>query len=114
MRRLVGASLLLAMLVAVPTIDLYAQKDKKKADADADKPAVDSSKLKGGEFVGILKTVPGTDRVFILTNEIQKLVPNGKANANALKNNNNASRVMNIQNQIANDQRVMNTARTPQ
>jgi hypothetical protein len=107
MRRLVGASLLGFVFLALPAFELYAQKDKKK-----DAPAVDSSKL-SGEFVGTLKTTPGSDRVFILTTETQKLIPpknyNPRSGGNA-----NVSRVLSLQNQLANDQRQIQTARSPQ
>ena len=73
MRRLVCA-VLLSGLVVVPSIQLHAQKDKKKTDAPA---PVDSAKL-SGEFVGTVKTTPGTDRLFIVSVEVKKLVPTNK------------------------------------
>jgi hypothetical protein len=111
MRRLVGASLLTFVFLAVPAIELHAQKDKKKKDDKPDTPAVDSSKL-SGEFVGTLKSTPGTDRVFILTTETKKLVL--PKNYNAKSGSNNVNRIVQLQNQLANDQRQIQTARTPQ
>jgi len=108
MRRLVCA-VLLSGLVAVP-LELHAQKDKKKMDAPA---PVDSAKLTG-EFVGTVKTTPGTDRLFIVTVEVKKLVPTGKNPGAYRGNNGTVNRILNLQNKIARDQAQMQSARNPQ
>jgi hypothetical protein len=106
MRRLVGASLLTLALLAACAVELHAQKDKKK-----DQPAVDSAKLHG-EFIGTLKTTPGTDRVFIVSVETKKLVL--PKNYNPRNGNANTNRVTNLQNQINNSIRQAQNARSPQ
>src|SRR5262245_1576461 len=102
MRRLVCASLLLIAFLAVPSVELHAQKDKKKMDAP-DKTPVDSAKL-SGEFIGKLKNTPGTDRIFVITSETKKLVPTGKGGARIGGNYGGANRIITLQNNIANDQ----------
>src|SRR5260370_37189574 len=75
MRRFVGASLLVFVVLAASAFELQAQKEKM-----ADKPAaIDSAKL-SGEFYGTAKNTPGSDRTFIVTVETQRLVPHGKPN----------------------------------
>jgi hypothetical protein len=74
MRRLVGIALL-AGLVFLSALNVYADEE------DKDRPkttTIDSSKLNADEFVGILKTVPGTDRMFTLEVQSVKYVPAGK------------------------------------
>jgi hypothetical protein len=110
MRRLVGRILLLIAILAVPSLDLHAQKDKKKK-MDNKESAVDSSKLTG-EFVGILKSVPGSDRIFLLESETKRLVYTGKGNPGRV--NNNVNRILQLQNRIAQDQRQLATAKSPQ
>src|SRR5262245_21594449 len=68
LRRLFGVSLLGGLLVIVPAPDAQAQK-KPDGKKPLDKPA-DAEKLTGGEFVGILKSTPGSDRMF--TVEVEK------------------------------------------
>src|SRR5262245_4557018 len=104
MGRLTGSSLLLllTLLVALPSDALHAQKDKDKKKMDApDVKAVDSAKL-SGEFVGSLKSTPGSDRNFIVTVETPRLVPTG--NAPRINGNNNVTRIIQLQNNIVRDQ----------
>jgi len=112
MRRLVGASLLTLAFLAACAVEAHAQKDKKKDDKK-DQPAVDSAKL-SGEFAGTLKTTPGTDRTFLVSVEVKKLVPTGKTTTPYRGNNTNVSRILTLQNKIASDQVHMKRARTPQ
>jgi len=113
MGRLTGSSLLLlTVLIVLPSDELHAQKDKKKMDV-ADVKSVDSAKLQSGEFVGTLKSTPGTDRNFVVTVETQKLVPTGK-NPPRINGNNSANRVIQLQNNMLRDQQQLLSARTPQ
>src|SRR5260370_40130953 len=99
MRRFVGASLLVFVVLAASAFELQAQKEKM-----ADKPAaIDSAKL-SGEFYGTAKNTPGSDRTFIVTVETKRLGPNGKPTT-VPRNNRNAKRIPNIQNQRNNDAR---------
>jgi hypothetical protein len=82
-RRLLGASLLMAALVAVPIAEVHAQK-KKGDDKPAAKP-VDSAKLKAGEYAGTLKSVPGNDRVFLVELESTSVVPTGVQRGNRFR-----------------------------
>jgi hypothetical protein len=109
-RRWLGAGLLVAALVVLPSVDVYAQKKKKDGPKKSDVP-VDSAKL-SGEFVGTLKTVPGTDRLFTVDTETKQLVPTGRG-VNP-RGNTNAARIIQLQNQIARTQAHLQTARTPQ
>jgi hypothetical protein len=114
MRRLIGASLLVTALLAVPSLDLHAQKDKKKDSGNMDLPTVDSDKLTG-TFTGTLKSVPGTDRIFLVEVEAPVLVQT--RNAQLTKNTKGYSllrRITSLQKMITQDQRQMATARTPQ
>ena len=109
-RRLLGASLLLAAFVLLPAADLRAQKKKTL-------PAVDSDKLGAGEFVGTLKSVPGSDRKFLLETESHQIVPTGRAGTGRVYTgnvNNHVSRVLRVQNQIQQAQVQAARARTPQ
>ena len=82
-RRLLGAGLLLAAIFALPAVELHAQKKKKGAAPVA--AAGDSAKLPAGEYVGYLKTTPGSERGFTLEIEQVKLVPNAKGKGGAGK-----------------------------
>jgi hypothetical protein len=109
MHRLAALGLLFGFL-AVPSADLLAQKDKKKMDAP---PAIDSAKLTG-EFIGTLKSTPGTDRLFIVSVETKKLVPTGKKTTPYRGNNANVNRIIQLQNRIAQDQSRLQSAKNPQ
>lgn len=109
MHRLAASCLLSLVFLAVPAVELHAQKEKdKKKKMDAPE-VVDSAKL-SGEFVGNLKSTPGTDRIFSLTVETKKLVATGKGGGN----NSGANRIIQLQRQIANDQVQLQRARNLQ
>src|SRR5262245_15313125 len=110
MHRLAATSLLVAFLL-VPSADLHAQKDKKKKMDAPEVKTIDSAKL-SGEFTGALKSTPGSDRIFTVTVETKKLVPTGKGGNT--KGNNTLNRIIQLQNQIANDQAQLQRARTAQ
>jgi hypothetical protein len=67
-RRLMGATLLLGLSVLPPLT--YAQDKAKKAPA-----AIDAETLVAKDYAGVLKSTPGTDRMFTVTIEEKKLVP---------------------------------------
>jgi hypothetical protein len=73
-RRLVGATLLLAVAAILASGNIFAQEEKK-----APGPR-DSAKFAVGEYVGTVKTTPASDRTFIVTIEDKKLiqVPSGR------------------------------------
>ncbi len=118
-RRLVGLVLLLAALVLFAPSG-FAQKNKKnKAAAEP----VDSAKLASGEYVGLLKSVPGSDRNFSLEVQTVRYVPTGK-NLNRLPRlngntgpirtyNNSVSRISRLQNQLASAQTQLARAKNP-
>jgi hypothetical protein len=68
LRRLIGATLPLAVAVMLASGSIFAQEEKK---APAPK---DSATLPEGEYVGTVKTTPASDRTFIVTIEEKKLV----------------------------------------
>jgi hypothetical protein len=68
LRRLIGATLLLALAAVLATGNLFAQ-DQKKAPAPKD-----SATFAVGEYTGTVKTTPASDRTFIVTLEDKKLV----------------------------------------
>lgn len=116
-RRLFGAAVLAAAIVGIPLGDAFAQKDKKKGDKAEVAAPIDAAKLGAGEFVGVLKSTPGTDRTFTLECEQTKLVPNkaGKGGGNPKGGGNNpANRVIQLQNQLQQAQTQYATARTAQ
>jgi hypothetical protein len=109
-RRLVGASLLaLAVVFTVPSVEVHAQKKNKFAVPPATKPT-DSSKLAPGEFVGTLKSIPGTDRLFSIEYESQQLVPTGKGGGKG----NGAGNILQVQNQLRQAQTQVASANSPQ
>lgn len=110
--RLIGAAFLLTAFIALPCLDAWAQ-DKKKGKAP---PTVaDSAKLPAGEYVGILKSTPGTDRMFSIEVEQVRLVATGKGGAPTRGGGNQGiNRVMQLQNQMGQAQRQLAMARTPQ
>jgi len=109
LRRLLGASLLVAAFVGLPALS-DAQAPKKGQAKDA-RPSIDSEKLHAGVFVGKLKTTPASDRTFTLTVEDKHLAPNGKAPRN---NNSALNRVLQAQNRMQQAQNHMASARNPQ
>jgi len=115
MRRLVGATLLLAAFVLVPGIDVHAQKTKPGKVKEL--PNVDSSKLGAGEFTGTLKSVPGSDRLFNLEIEQRKLVPTGLKTVKAPNPTGKSSpgyRALQAQNKLAQLQKQYVSAKNPQ
>jgi hypothetical protein len=73
LRRLLGTTLLLAVLAGLASVDALAQDLEKKGPA-----ARDSATLPAGDYTGRLKTTPASDRTFIVTVEEKKLVPTGR------------------------------------
>jgi hypothetical protein len=72
-QRLIGSALLMGAFLALPSMEAWGQKDKKSEDSSA-KPT-DSDAIPAGEYMGILKSTPGTDRNFTVDLEVPKLVP---------------------------------------
>jgi hypothetical protein len=68
LRRLIGATLLLAVVAMLASGSVFAQEQKK---GPAPK---DSATFVAGEYVGTVKTTPASDRTFIVTLEQKKLV----------------------------------------
>jgi hypothetical protein len=110
-RRTLGASLLLTALTVLPSAGVYAQKKNKDAPRKGDLP-VDSSKLSQGEFIGVLKKVPGTERLFTLETETKRLVATGRG-VRVGAGNSDVYRVLQLQNQLQQAQNRVNLARTP-
>jgi len=124
MRRIVGMGLLLAAFVLMSSFEGFAQDPKK--DKKNTMP-VDSAKLDSGEFVGVLKTVPGSDRLF--TMEVQTVkyvtVPGRKlprsfsprllrGTGNTARSYNNAvNNLVKLNQNIATAQAQMASARNP-
>jgi hypothetical protein len=70
-----GASLLLATFVLVlPSTEAYGQKKRNMNIPGASGPALDSGTMAAGEYVGYIKTIPGTDRVFSIEIDSPQLV----------------------------------------
>jgi len=87
-RRFIAAGLLMAAILATPPHTRALAAKKKKADEPAKKAdAIDSGKFNAGEFVGLLETTPGSDRMFNLAFEQEKLVATGKGGAKATASN---------------------------
>jgi hypothetical protein len=101
--RLIGASLLLATFILLP--NLGAQAPGKKGGP----PAVDSDKLKTGEFLGTLKSVPGTDRQFKVEVQTNQLVPIGRRVIRGASPNH----ILSLQNQLLNAQKQLAKAKKP-
>jgi hypothetical protein len=109
MRRLIGASLLLAILVGLPEL-VDAQAPAKKDNQGAPK---DSSTLHSGDFSGTLKSTPGSDRTFVLTVETKTLQPNGRP-GNLARGNQALNRVVQLQNQLQQQINRATSTRNPQ
>lgn len=77
MRRLFGAGWLLVVCLVMPGLDARGQ-NKKKGNVKAAVETTDSGKLTAGDFIGILRSVPGSDRLFVLEMQEQKLIPVAK------------------------------------
>jgi hypothetical protein len=114
LQRLIGAALLLTAII-LPSADLRAQNPAKPANPPAPK---DSSKLPQGEYTGVLKATPGSDRMFVLTITTQSLVPTGKMtrapklNIPGQPNLNNAyNKVATLQTQYINQQNAVANAK---
>jgi hypothetical protein len=69
--RLLGASLLLAFVAVLPSMPVHAQKK------DRGEPK-DSAKLNPGSYTGILRTTPGSDRIYVLAIEAPRLAAGGR------------------------------------
>jgi hypothetical protein len=114
-RRNLGAAVLMLAITGLPSMEALAQKEKKKGDKSEPAPALDASKLKSGEFVGVLKSTPGANRMFTIEVEQTKLVPTGKGGAGAGGGGNTAAgRILQLQNQLQQAQGQVASARTPQ
>jgi hypothetical protein len=111
-QRLIGTALLTAAFVALPSMEAWGQKDKKKEDGPAPGGATDSEKIPAGEYVGVLKTTPGSDRTFTVEIETTRLVPTGKGGGG--KGGGGAQRALQIQAQLQQAEVQMAAARTPQ
>jgi len=112
LRRLFGVSLLGGLLVILQAPEAQAQKKP------MDKPA-DAEKLTGGEFVGILKSVPGSDRMFTIEVEKKTLVQTKAASVRTIpgRPTNLAPpvvHVLNMEKAVVNAQNRVRTAKTPQ
>jgi len=112
--RLIGAALLLAAFAALPAVDAWAQDKKKKDDKPAQKTA-DSDKMPAGDFYGILKSTPGSDRNFTIEVEQVRLVPAaGGARPPRTNPNTALGRVLQLQAQVAAAQNQYVAAKTVQ
>jgi hypothetical protein len=112
----IGASLLLASFFLLPAVT-EAQGKRKKAPKDTEAP-LDSAKLAPGEFTGKLKTVPGTDRLFVVAAEFKSLKQTSKGRPGRIVTPRGASanvqQIIRLQNQIQQAQMQAARARTPQ
>jgi hypothetical protein len=108
MRRLISLSLLVGVCIALPSLEVHAQKKKGNAQG-APAVALDSDKLGVREIVGTLRSVPGSDRKFNL--EVQ--VPAGTGAGYGGKGG-NANRIAQLQVQLEQAQLQLLTARTSQ
>jgi len=84
---------------------------QKKKDAPPAKPAVDSDKLPSGDISGVLKSVPGTDRMFQVEMETKRLLPTG---GKVGTGNNNINQLLQAQNQVKQAQTSLLRAKSPQ
>lgn len=112
MRRLIGTGLLIAVIFGLPIADAYSQA-KKKADPKAPTTIIDSAKLGAGEFIGLLKSTPGADRVFTLEVEVPQAA-GGTPGKMAYPNNGNANRIAQAQLRVQREMADLARARTPQ
>lgn len=110
MYRLIGAGLLFASLACCLTQSQLLAQKKKRPDASSSK-VIDSDKLTPGEFVGLLKAPPGSDRSFPLEISLPKLVPTGST---AARGNSNTNRILQYQLQLQQAQAQLISANNPQ
>ena len=120
MRRFVGVGLLLASFALLSTLNGYAQDPVKKGKVTTS--PLDSSNLTGDEYVGVLKSVPGSDRLFNLEVQTVKYVPiPGRRVSPRLLNGNGpgvrrynaaVNRILNLNTQITQAQAQAQRART--
>ena len=88
-RRFIGAALLLAVFLSLPALTSpQALAQKKKANDPAKVDTIDSGKFVACQLDGILKTTPGSDRLFNVECAQDRLVPTGKGNGNINPTNN--------------------------
>jgi hypothetical protein len=113
-RRLIGTAMLAAAFLALPSMEAWGQKDKKKDGPAAGAPK-EGEDLPAGEYIGILKSTPGTDRSFTVDLETTRLVPTGKGGGRpGAGSGGGAQRVLQIQMQMQQAQAQAAAARTPQ
>jgi hypothetical protein len=105
MRRFLGAILLITLIFGLPLAESYAQ--NKKAPPVAKAPAIDSEKLGSGDYVGTLKSTPGSDRMFIL--EIEDVQAGGGRGGNP-----NAQRIAQAQQRLLQAEIRLQAANSPQ
>ena len=72
--RPLGAALLLAAFAVVTTSPVASGQGKKNKGGNS-APSIDSAKLGPGEYVGILRSSPGTDRTFTIQMTQTRVVP---------------------------------------
>jgi hypothetical protein len=110
MRHLFLAAGLLLGSVLLPADPAAAQGGKKKA---AKAEAIDGSLLAAGEYAGVLKNVPGSDRMFTLTLTYYSYQPTPKA-AKGRGVNSNILAIVRTQKQVQQAQQQLGRAKTPQ
>jgi len=110
--QIVGGVFLVALFLLLSTEQAQGQA-KKKPDPAAGIPT-DSDKLAPGEFVGLLKSVPGSDRHFTLEMESSRLVPSGAGGGRPGGVANQQNAALRAQMQLQQAQAQLNNARTPQ
>lgn len=95
---------------SISIADAQDKKKSKKADNESDLP-IDSAKLPGGEFIGVLQSVPGKDRLFLLATQSKELVPSEKG---ASSGSSGIQSTLQAQRQIIQAQRQVQQARNAQ
>jgi hypothetical protein len=119
LRRLLGATGLVAVFVTMVSFEAKAQNPKNVKKLDT---VIDSEKLAEGDYTGVLVATPGTDRTYMLTITKQTLVPvprTGKGvnpprqpniGANMAGVTNALNKVVNLNNQVIAAQNKVNSA----
>ena len=113
--RIVGGVLLTGLLFWLPVENAQGQA-KKKPGAPPSGTMADSDKLAPGEFVGVIKSTPGSDREFVIELESSRLVPAGGGGGGRRPGGagNQQNGALRAQMQLQQAQAQMNNARTPQ
>ncbi len=101
-----------ALLWCLPVEDAHGQAKKKPGAPPA--TTADSDKLAPGEFMGLLKSIPGSDREFTVELESSRLVPNGGGGRPGGGAGGQQNAALRAQMQLQQAQAQMNNARTPQ